>query len=146
MIPRLVRGFLLITFALAFVIPPAIAGRGGRGGGGGGRGGGGGGGARGGGGGMPRGGGGGMAAVRGGGGGGGSLIARRSAAPDRLSGPRWPAERAGALRPFPAGLRVVSVDRESALAPAARRRFPPDLVWAIALRSADSPASAIDPV
>ena len=41
MIPRLVRGFLLITFALAFVIPPAIAGRGGRGGGGGGRGGGG---------------------------------------------------------------------------------------------------------
>jgi len=58
MIPRLVRGFLLITFALAFVIPPAIAGRGGRGGGGGGRGGGG----------MPRGGGGGM--PRGGGGGG----------------------------------------------------------------------------
>jgi tetratricopeptide (TPR) repeat protein len=68
MIPRLVRGFVLITFALAFVIPPAIAGRGGRGGGGGGgRGGGGGGGGRGGGG-MPRGGGGGG---RGGGGGGG---------------------------------------------------------------------------
>ena len=36
MIPRLVRGLLLIIFALAFVIPPAIAGRGGRGGGGGG--------------------------------------------------------------------------------------------------------------
>jgi tetratricopeptide (TPR) repeat protein len=61
MIPRLVRGFVLITFALAFVIPPAIAGRGGRGGGGGG--------GRGGGGGMPRGGGGG-GMPRGGGGGG----------------------------------------------------------------------------
>jgi tetratricopeptide (TPR) repeat protein len=51
MIARLVRGFLLITFALALMILPAIAGRGGRGGGGGGRGGGGG---------MPRGGGGGF--------------------------------------------------------------------------------------
>ena len=77
---------------------------------------------------------------------GASLIARRSAAPDRLSGPLWPAERAGALRPFPAGLGVVSVDRESVLEPAARRRFPPDLVWAIAPRLADSLASAIDPV
>jgi hypothetical protein len=73
-----------------------------------------------------------------------SLIARRSAAPDRLSGPLWPAERAGALRPFPAGLRVVSVDRESVLEPGARRRFPPDLVWAIAPKLADSLASAID--
>ena len=36
MVPRPVRGLLLITLALAFVIPPAIAGRGGRGGGGGG--------------------------------------------------------------------------------------------------------------
>ena len=35
---------------------------------------------------------------------GASLVARRSAAPDRLSGPRWAAERAGALRLFPAGL------------------------------------------
>src|SRR5271157_4562883 len=56
MIPRPVGGLLFITIALAFVIPPAIAGRGGRGGGGGG------GGLRGGGGfaggGMPRGGGG----------------------------------------------------------------------------------------
>ena len=74
------------------------------------------------------------------------LIARLSAAPDRLSVPLWPAERAGALRTFPAGLGVVSVDRESVLEPAARQRFPPDLVWAIALRSADSLASAIDPV
>ena len=97
MIPRLVRGLLLITFALAFVIPPAIARRGGRGGGGGGRG-------------------GGeaaaaveadaawrrrrrdaawrrVAAV------GASLTAQRSAAPDRLSGPRWPAERAASFDP-----------------------------------------------
>jgi hypothetical protein len=36
MIPRPVRGLLFVTLALAFVIPPAIAGRGGRGGGGGG--------------------------------------------------------------------------------------------------------------
>src|SRR5208337_3388809 len=52
MIPRPIRGLMFLALALVFVIPPAIAGRGGRGGGGGGfRGGGGGG--------MPRGGGGG---------------------------------------------------------------------------------------
>jgi len=77
---------------------------------------------------------------------GASLIARRSAAPDRLSGPRWPAERAGALRLFPAGLRVVSPDREQAPAPDALQLFPPVLVWAIAPKSAASPASAIDRV
>ncbi len=74
MVPRPVRWLLFITLAFALVIPPAIAGRGGRGGGGGGRGGGGGGrggggGGRGGGGGGVSRGGGGMA--RGGGGGGG---------------------------------------------------------------------------
>ncbi len=96
MIPRFVRGFLLITFALAFVIPPAIAGRGGGGGGGGGRGG----------------GGGGVAAAAVGdaawrrrGRGGGSHRARRSAAPDRLSGPGLPVEVAGAPRHGPAGAR-----------------------------------------
>ena len=38
-------------------------------------------------------------------------------------------ERAGALRVFLAGPQVVSVDRESALAPAVPRHFPPDLAW-----------------
>ena len=62
MVPRPVRGLLFITLALVLVIPPAIAGRGGRGGGG-----------RGGGGGGFRGGGGG-GGFRGGGGGGGIRV------------------------------------------------------------------------
>ena len=71
---------------------------------------------------------------------------RQSPAPDRLSGPRGPAERASALRLFRPGLRVVSADREPVPAPVALQLFPPVLVWAIAPKSADSLASAIDRV
>ncbi len=78
--------------------------------------------------------------------GGASLVAQRSAVPDRLSGLQWEAEREGALRLFPAGLRVMSADREQDPAPDALQLFPPVLVWAIAPKSADSPASAIDRV
>ena len=91
----------------------------GRGGGGGGRGGGG----------MPR-----AAAVaagcrgrRGGisrGGGGASLIARRSAAPGRLSGPRCRRGGRAPCDPSQRAWRVVSVDRESALEPAALSTLP----------------------
>ena len=67
-----------------------------------------------------------MAAV-----GGASLVVRRSAAPGRLSGQQWEAEREGAPRLFPAGLRVVSADREQAPAPVALQLFPPVLVRAV---------------
>ena len=97
MVSRTARGFLITVMALALVIPPAIAGRGGRGGGGGARGGGGGGGARGGGGGGGARGGGGGGGVRGGGGGGGARGGGGGGGFTRspaVSGPR-PAQRPG---------------------------------------------------
>lgn len=75
---------------------------------------------------------------------GASLAARESAAPDRLNCQRFPVERVGAPRRFPAGLRLVLVGQEQAPAAGALPRFPPDLALAIALRSVASPVSGID--
>jgi hypothetical protein len=75
---------------------------------------------------------------------GASLVARRPAAPDRLSGPRWAAEPAGALPPFPAGLGGGEADPEAAQAAVVLRPFRRGRVVAIAPKSAGSPASAID--
>jgi hypothetical protein len=75
-----------------------------------------------------------------------SLEVRRSAARDRLNGPRWPVELAHVLPPVPAGRGWVQVAPESAQEATVPRPFHQDRVRAIVLNLVDSPASAIGQV